>query len=221
MDTVRVEGFSSTLRGNKIWVVGDEKLVPNRLHVVEQELLGRGRKVLITTEIRKHLPKWAQGHDWDATFRIHDANDLRLALTYVANATRPIRVVWLGEEPSPQVLERLTQKDVTFIGYGSVHPRDGWDAIFFPSSMDPSRIEETLISRMGSAKLSHFNLRSVLPELKAVKAGLVWSNLGESEKAGSLYWYDIAEGEAPQPNFDWTEAVTFLRDLSDRIASAK
>jgi hypothetical protein len=74
---------------------------------------------------------------------------------------------------------------------------------------------------MGSAKLSHFNLQSVIPELRAAKAGLVWSSIGESERSGHLYWYDIAEGEPPAEPFDMVEAANFLRDLADRIASAK
>lgn len=221
MDTVRVEGFGSSLKGQKIWIVGDEHLVPNRLHVLEQELLGRGRRVLLLADGRKHVPRWASLVEWDAVFKVRDAIDLRLALTYIANAAKPLRVVWIGDEPTAPVLAKLHPPESTFLGFGTARPQQPWDCIFFSGLSDKQKIEDALMLRMGSAKLSHFNLSSVLPELRAAKAGLVWSSAGESEKSGHLYWYDIAEGEPPAEPFDMVEAASFLRDLADRIASAK
>lgn len=221
MDTVRVEGFGSSLKGQKIWIVGDEHLLPNRLHVLELELLGRGRRVLVIADGRKHIPKWAMTVEWDAVFKVRDALDLRLALTYIANANKPLRIVWLGDEPTSAILSKLHVPDSTFLGIGTSRPQQHWDCIFFSGNLDKGKIEDALMTRMGSAKLSHFNLQSVLPELRAAKAGLVWSSLGESERSGNLYWYDIAEGEPPNEPFDMTEASHFLRELADRICSAK
>lgn len=221
MNTVRVEGFGNSLKGQKLWIVGDEHLIPNRLHVLEMELLGRGRRILLIADGRKHIPKWAGQIEWDAVFKVRDALDLRLALTYITNAAKPVRIVWLGDEPSPVLLSKLVSSDCTFLGYGNNKPQQSWDAIFFSGGLDKGRIEDVLMSRMGSAKLAAFDLHSVLPELRAAKAGLVWSSFEESEKSGHLYWYDIAEGEAAAEPFDKTEAANFLRDLADKIASAK
>jgi hypothetical protein len=221
MDTVRVEGFGSSLKGQKLWIIGDEHLLPNRLHVLEQELLGRGRRVLLIADGRKHIPKWSLQIEWDAVFKIRDSLDLRLALTYIANAAKPVRIVWIGDEPTPAVMSKLHVPESTFLGFGNNKPQQHWDAIFFSGLLDKSRIEDALMTRMGSAKLSHFNLSSVIPELRAAKAGLVWSSVGESERSGHLYWYDIAEGEPPSEPFDMTEAASFLRELADRICSAK
>jgi hypothetical protein len=221
MDTVRVEGFGSSLKGQKLWIVGDEHLLPNRLHVLEQELLGRGRRVLLLADGRKYIPKWALSIEWDAVFKVRDALDLRLALTYIANVTKPIRIVWIGDEPTPAVLSKLHVPESTFIGFGNNKPQQTWDYIFFSGLLDKTRVEDVLISRMGSARLSHFNLSSVIPELRAAKAGLVWSSVGEADRSGHLYWYDIAEGEPPAEPFDMTEASSFLRELADRICSAK
>jgi hypothetical protein len=221
METVRVEGFGNILRGEKIWSIGSEALVSNRLHVLDQELLGRGRRVLILADGRKHTPRWATKHEWDAIFHIKDGVDLRLAITYVANGVKPMRVVWCGDEPSPAILKAMVVPEVTFLGYGSEKPKGDWSAIFFSGEMEANRIEESLISRMGSGRLSRLNLKSVIPELRAVKAGLVWSSIGEPEKAGAVYWYDISEGEPPHEPFDATEAADFLREIADRIASAK
>lgn len=221
MDTVRVEGFGSSLKGQKIWIIGDEHLLPNRLHVLEQELLGRGRRILILADGRKHIPKWSLQIEWDAVFKVRDALDLRLALTYVANATKPVRIVWLGDEPTPAIMSKLHVHDATFLGYGNPKPQQSWDAIFFSGLLDKGKIEDVLMPRMGSAKLSHFNLSSVIPELRAAKAGLVWSSMGEPDRSGHLYWYDIAEGEPPSETFDMTEAANFLRELADKICAAK
>ena len=221
METVRVEGFGSTLRGEKLWIVGSEQLLPNRLHVLDQELLGRGRKVLILADGRKHIPRWASKLEWDAIFCVRDGVDLRLAITYVANGVKPMRVIWIGEEPSPQILKAMVVPEVSFLGYGASYPKGDWNAIFFSGEMEAARIEEALISRMGSARLSHLNLKSVVSELRAVKAGLVWSSIGEPDRAGAVYWYDIAEGEPPQEPFNAVEAAEFLRDIADRICSAK
>ena len=219
--TIRVEGFGSSLKGQKVWIVGEESLLPNRLHVLELELLGRGRRVLLLADGRKHIPKWASRLEWDAVLKVRDALDLRLALTYISNATKPLRIVWIGDEPTPALLAKLHVSDSTFLGYGNSRPQQNWDAIFFSGSLDKGKIEDALMTRMGSAKISHFNLQSVLPELRAAKAGLVWNSIGESEKAGHLYWYDIAEGEAPTEPYDMAEAANFLRDLAERICSAK
>lgn len=221
MDTIRVEGFGSSLKGQKIWIVGDEHLLPNRLHVLEQELLGRGRRVLLIADGRKYIPRWASTIEWDAMFKVKDSLDLRLALTYIANASKPLRIVWLGDEPTPPILSKLHVNDSTFLGYGNNRPQQHWDYIFFSGSLEKGKIEDALMTKMGSAKLSHFNLSSVIPELRVAKAGLVWSSVGEADRSGNLYWYDISEGEPPAETFDPVEAANFLRDLAERICSAK
>lgn len=217
--TIRIESFGTNLRGKHIWTVGDIKLVANRLRVLEQELLGRGKSVLIINSTKIHpIPSFAAKMPWDAFFQIRDQGDLRLALTYVANAAKPLRVVWIGQEPSGEVYKRLiASTDTTVIGYGPEKPREIWDAIFFSGDQDAYKVEETLLSRMGSTKLAACNLKSVIPELKAACAGLVWSCIGESEKSGSVFWYDINDGEVAQENFDFHEAADFLRDLAERI----
>jgi hypothetical protein len=159
--------------------------------------------------------------EWDAVFKVRDALDLRLALTYIANASKPLRIIWLGDEPTQAILSKLHVPESTFLGFGNSKPQQSWDCIFFSGLLDKGKIEDALMTRTGSAKLSHFNLQSVMPELRAAKAGLVWSSIGESERSGHLYWYDISEGEPPSEPFDMTEASHFLRELADRICAAK
>ena len=100
-------------------------------------------------------------------------------------------------------------------------PKGEWDVLYFPSSYEANRIEESLLSRMGSLRLAALNLKSVVPELKAVRAGLVWSSIGESEKSGAVYWYDITEGEGLVATMNPIEMAETLREFADRIYSAK
>jgi hypothetical protein len=65
------------------------------------------------------------------------------------------------------------------------------------------------------------NLRSILPELRTAKASLVWSNIDETERSGSLYWFDTMDGQPPEELWNPMETAGFLHDLADRIASAK
>lgn len=221
-EVIHLEGFESSIRGKKVWVIGDESLALRRLNLSVSENLGRGRTVCILDSHRT-LPKSFQKFAWDALFKVKDQQDLRLALTYITNATKPIHVVWIGEEVSGQVLQKLLDPAITVIALGSrTHvPIQPWNAIFFPSDMNSQQVEEMLISRVGPSGLKAMNLRSILPELRTAKASLVWSNIDETERSGSLYWFDTMDGQPPEELWNPIETAVFLRDLADRIASAK
>ena len=221
-EVIHLEGFESSIRGKKVWVIGDESLALRRLNLSVSENLGRGRTVCILDSHRT-LPKSFQKFAWDALFKLKDQQDLRLALTYITNAMKPIHVVWVGEEISAQVLQKLLDPAITVIALGSrAHvPVQPWNAIFFPSDMNSQQVEEMLISRVGPSGLKTMNLRSILPELRTAKASLVWSNIDETERSGSLYWFDTMDGQPPEELWNPMETAVFLRDLAERSASAK
>ena len=221
-EVIHLEGFESSIRGKKVWVIGDESLALRRLNLSVSENLGRGRTVCVLDSHRT-LPKSFQKFAWDALFKLKDQQDLRLALTYITNATKPIHVVWVGEEMSAQVLQKLLDPAITVIALGSrTHvPIQPWNAIFFPSDMNSQQVEEMLISRVGPSGLKTMNLRSILPELRTAKASLVWSNIDETERSGSLYWFDTMDGQPPEELWNPMETAGFLHDLAERIASPK
>ena len=221
-EVIHLEGFESSIRGKKVWVIGDESLALRRLNLSVSENLGRGRTVCVLDSHRT-LPKSFQKFAWDALFKLKDQQDLRLALTYITNATKPIHVVWVGEEMSAQVLQKLLDPAMTVIALGSrTHvPVQPWNAIFFPPDMNSQQVEEMLISRVGPSGLKTMNLRSILPELRTAKASLVWSNIDETERSGSLYWFDTMDGQPPEELWNPIETAVFLRDLADRITSSK
>jgi hypothetical protein len=155
----------------------------SRLSAVEEELLNRGRKVLILQNVRDISMRWSQKIQWDAVFRIRDTQDLRLAMTYIQNVSvKPVRVVWIGDEPPMPILSFMQKQEVTFLVGSTSVPRGSWSAIFWHNSADEKEIQDGLQNRPGS----QINLSQVLKELRAVSAGLVWSCIGET---GSLYWF--------------------------------
>jgi hypothetical protein len=213
---VRLEGFAETLKGHRIYCVGTPATLPalvrSRVAVLDTEVAHRGRKVLFLYD-GAHFGPWLQRLKWDAVFHVHDAQDLRLGLTYVANAQRPIRLVWAGGEPANTVFAALTRVEgLTVLGFGAQQPMAGdWDAIFWTHETAPDMIEATLQPRMGHVS----TVRSVLREITAADVGLVWSAIGETSRRGALYWFDPAEGGGAAATYSATEAAELLRSIAD------
>lgn len=219
-DSIQIEGFESSIKSRKLWFVGDDDLLLRRLQLFHSEIFGRGKFICVVADSHTHMPKKYMKFSWDASFRVKDAQDLRLILTYITNATKPITIVWIGEEMPPAVFAKVADATVFGLGSRQYVPKEPWDAIFFPSDLLPHSVEEMLTVRMGS-KVKHANIRSILAELRTAKASLVWSKIDDVDKNGYLYWIDVMEGQAPDEPFDATETAHFLRELADRIAAAK
>ena len=221
---VRLEGFAAPLKGQRIWVCGPAatlgQQVQSRLALLEEELLGRGRKVLIVQNSRDIPMSWSHKVQWDATFRIKETQDLRLALTYIQNAAKPVRVVWIGDEPPLALLTNLASPDITLMAASTQTPRLQWSAIFWHTTTDQAKIEEGLGPRIGISALQSMNLSSVLRELKASQVGLVWSSIGESDKKGTAYWYD-AEEAVQKTTMEPKEMSALLHEIGDWMTHAR
>ena len=223
-DTVRLEGFAAPLKGQRLWICGPAdtlgQQVQSRLTVLEEELLNRGRKVLVIQNATTIPMMWTNKIQWDATFRIKETQDLRLALTYIQNAVKPVRVVWVGEEPPAAVLAAVNSHEITFVGAGTMTPKLNWNAIFWHTAVEQAKIEEALTPRLGAHALHALNLPSVLRELKASQVGLVWSSIGESDKTGSVYWYDSEEA-TPQTAMTTADMSALLHEIGDWMTHAR
>ena len=218
-DVVRLEGFNSSLKGQKVWLIAPPNrigaLIQNRLAQAEEECVGRGRKILIVQNSRDIPMQWAQKIHWDAQYKIREAQDLRLAATYIQNSIKPLRIVWIGEEPPLTLLTLCTSPDICFLGTGVSTPRMAWSAIFWDSLCPQSIIEEVLHAKMGSPYVTSLKIGSVLSELKASQVGFVWSVINESEKTGSVYWCDFEEdGKDSTLSIEPKEAVEWLREIA-------
>ncbi len=220
-ESIQIEGFESSIKSKKLWFVGCEDLLLRRLNVFHTEILGRGKFVLIQADSHVQIPKAYLKFHWDAFFRMKDSQDLRLALTYLMNATKPITVVWIGEEMPPVVFQRLSDATVFALGSRAYVPKEPWDALFFSPELQAHHVEEILMTRMGAPKLKQMNLRSILAELRTARASLVWSKIDDTDKSGYIYWIDALEGQPPEEKMSPEETANFLRDLAERIMAAK
>jgi hypothetical protein len=219
-DVVRLEGFSTPLKGQTLWLCGTaatlEKQIMNRLAVLEEELLGRGRTILMLHNTLSIPLRWTHKVKWDSVFRIRDSPDLRLAVSYIQNTVKPVRVVWIGDEPPIALQAALANSDITFIVGSITYPRGNWGAIFWHPSAEQKQIEDALAPRIGIPAIQRLNLVSVLRELRASDVGLVWSSIGESDKHGTCYWYD-AEETGTVNTFEPVEAAEILRDVAEYL----
>jgi hypothetical protein len=220
---IRLEGFAETLRGHRLYCVGSPAqlpgLVKSRLAILDTETAHRGRRVLILQDGGSAgQALWLFRMKWDAVFHVHDATDLRLALTYVANAAKPIRLVWAGPEPANSVFAALGRLEgLTLIGFGVAQPAAAdWDMIFWTHDTPMEQIESTLQPRYGHVP----TLRSMLREIAAADVGMVWSVVGEPNRRGNLLWFDPAEGvEKGAPLYTSVEAADLLRSVADSLAA--
>ena len=228
-ETLRLEGFADSLRHHRVLCVSShfkeaEKLLKGRVAAVDMEVVHRGRRVLFfqSAAAVTSIPKWLMNLcAWDAVFHIRDVQDLKLGITYVQYATKPVRVVWAGSEPSANAMGALGKiEGLTVIGLSEKAPAaDGgwWHALFWGPSATLEEVEPVVHARMGTGSTG--NLRSVLKELRGSDVGLVWSSIGESDKRGALYWYDPGEGVAPA-SLDMREAAETLRAVADALSAS-
>jgi hypothetical protein len=215
-DTVRLEGFSESLRGANAFCVAanptfTQNFLKGRMAALDAEVTHRGRKVLVCQGAAP--PRWLLSlGGWDAVFRVREVQDLKLALTYIQHTARPTRVVWTGQEPAAAVMTTLGRLDgITLIGVGEKAPaHPDWQLIFWAPDAGQEEVEVTVTARMGGAT----GLRSILKELRAAHVGLVWSSKDEKDKQGALYWYEPADGVELAITLDVQEAAAVLTEVA-------
>lgn len=220
---VRLEGFAENLKGHRLYCIGSPALLPglvrSRLAILDTEVAHRGRKVLFLSDATPHAA-WLLRMKWDAVFVIHDMNDLRLGITYVTNAGRPVRLVWAGPtEPTGQVFAAISRVEgLTVLGFGMSHPTSAeWNAVFWTHDISQTTLEPTLQQRLGPGLTAQYNLRSVLREIQASEVGLVWSRIEEKDMRGTLGWFDPAEGAISSALYTPHEAADLLRSIADSL----
>jgi hypothetical protein len=224
-DTLRLEGFGESVKGHRVACVATsprtaEAFVRGRVAVLDADVAHRGRKILVV-QGGSAAPRWLTSIGWDATFHVRDVADLKLALTHIQHATRPARVVWFGSEPQAAVLAALAKMEgLTFLSVMDRTPmvasHEAWQAILWAPDAGQEDIEAAVGARMGTGAVGG-QLRAVLKELRASNVGLVWSAIGETDRRGSLYWYDPQEGGDLQPALDLGEAADMLRRVADML----
>jgi hypothetical protein len=216
--TVRLEGFSESLRGSNTYCVASnqtfaQNFLKGRMGALDAEVAHRGRKVLVF-QGNYTPPRWLLQLGWDALFRLRDVQDLKLALTYIQHTSRPTRVVWVGGDPTPAAMSHLSRQDgITLITLGDKAPsHPDWQMIFWSPDVAQDEVEPAVLARMGQTGVN--GLRSVLKELRASQVGLVWSSKDEKDKNGALYWYDPTDGVDLATTLDPHEAAAVLTEVA-------
>lgn len=192
---LRLEGFDGGIRGYRSLVIGKESDWLGRIHQLESEALYKGRSILVIHEANRSTLLLAPSllrKRWDCVFRIRDSFEAQMLATYVANAPKPVRILWTSQgQDIPRALwQRWEKSDITLLGGSNGETILGceWDAIFFPLNSSFQNIERILSMRGSGLKF----VASHLAEIAANGAALLWSKIQEDVR-GSLYWYDPSE----------------------------
>ena len=230
MTSLRLEGFDGGIRGHRSLIIGKESDWLAKINMLESESLYKGRSILVIQE-----PARAPGAGglvgqallrkrWDCIFRVRETFEAQMLATYVANAPKPVRIVWVsaggsgsGATEIPRALwQKWERSDITLLGASKTGEMMGceWEVIFFPLQNTPQFTEKVLSMRGSGTRTLAANVSGHLTEIADNGAALVWSNIEETDSRGSLYWYDPSEGAASQKDgLTRVEAVSMLEEL--------
>ena len=214
MSELQLEGYNLSLHKQRIYCVGDINIVDklfNSLYLTyEEEVIRKHKVVIIFSDIYcKYQPKWINSILCDAIFRIRDNLDLRLAATFIQHTVKPLIIIWYGSEIPPTILNM--KDDITIITGGkNSNIRDEYSSIIWNNKTTYQEVYPILFQKFGSKTV---DIRSVLQECSASSVFLAWSSIGDNDKKGSLYWYDITKKVVPA--IDYKQASEYLRGLAD------
>jgi hypothetical protein len=202
-EPLMLEAFDQSLAGHRVMVLGDALAWLNMIATIEYEQLYRGRTVLVIQESKggqgpqgQQISTLIWKRRWDVVFRVKDAFEAQMLATYVANAPKPIRVIWIGLGGAGEIPRSLWGRwthDVTLIGCAAQGIVGGveWECIIFPQGFSTDKMERTLAARGGvQAGVMIGRIRDVISEINERGAGIIWSLIREKTANGSLYWYD-------------------------------
>jgi hypothetical protein len=230
--SIRLEGFDAELRGRRTLMIGSADTWLTRFASVESESLYKGRSVLViqegTTKGNGREYPSLQRRRWDCTFRPRDQFDYQMLATYVQNAPKPVRVLWvfpsagMGADIPRALWQRWANKDITLLGGSESGVIGGceWESILFPLNCEMTLAERVLNARGTGLSAQLTKIKDHIHEISASGAALAWTNIDETgvalqAKAGGLYWYDPTEGEeAEGESFSREEASQLLLSLA-------
>ena len=155
-------------------------------------------------------------------FRVKESFEAQMLATYVANAPKPVRILWVsvGAVEIPRVLLQKWQgQDVSLLGGSHQGEMMGceWETIFFPLHANSATVERTLALRGTNMRSLAAGVSEHLSDIAAKGAALVWSNIDEKDSRGALYWYDPTEGIADGEKLSKKEAVQMLEEVREML----
>lgn len=224
--SLQLEGFDGAVRGHRVLVVGKEQDVLVRLAVLEGEALYKGRTILVLQEhSRTNLcPSIWFKRRWDAVFRVKDPFEAQMIATYVGNAPKPVRVVWVCLEGFGEIPRSLWSRwqggDITLIGMGGGSMMAvEWEVMYFSADTAESLIDKYLTMRGTGCRSLLGGLQGHLGELRESGAALVWTNMDQDDSKGAFYWYDPSEGSANLAKLTKKDVAGMLEEIGRWVDS--
>jgi len=237
-----LEGFSGSIRGRRSLIIGKESDWLARINMLESESLYKGRSILVVHENGLRggsTPACLFRKRWDCVFRIREGFEAQMLATYVANAPKPVRILWTGlsggtgtgagagagqTQDIPRSLWQrwsVKEAEVTLIA-GSSGDLFGceWETIFFPLTNTPIFTERVLNARATGARGLVQLVAAHFGEIAESGAALVWSNIDEKDARGALYWYDPKDCVKGDICVSKAEAVGILEDVIGLLKSS-
>jgi hypothetical protein len=212
--TIQLEAYSIPIRKQKIYCVGElkqvDKSISALLNMYCDEVIRRNKTVVIFSDsYLKHQPKFLRNIFIDAIFRVRDTQDLRLAYTFIQNTSKPLLIIWYGVSIPNVVFE--TKDDITLIS-GGLMPKNEYNSIFWNTTSSYDDVNSII-----GLKIKDIDVKTILNETKASDVSLAWSSVGDSDKRGSLYWFDLNSIKDIQPSINYDQASEYLRTLADAL----
>lgn len=226
-EPLRIEAFDTSLNGRRAALVGSPMMWLGVIGEVEAEHLYRGRTILVLQDTSGGrgpvtAPSILFRRRWDLIIRVKEGFEAQMVATYVANAPKPVRIVWItlgssgGDIPRALWSRWTGRNDITLFGCHETALIGGceWECILFPHGFGQERMEKVLMARGVVQALG--KVRDGLSEITASGAALVWSNIDESDFRGGIYWYD------PKPvttGLEWSkdDLQDTLRTIADWV----
>jgi hypothetical protein len=207
--SVHIEATDWTFEKGRHFVIGDLQDALRIYSRIQQELLFRGRRVLVlaTSDIPSSKKIILFQESWDFILHIRNNTDYSLLAAYVQASPKPITILWLGSEV-PQVLLQKFDLGVHWIcSSGSVPVARGVFNTFISPEVPVFKYKEWFLAHSGG---SHAILESV-DDFRLKNAGLLVC------PDQSVKWYDSASLDTARKDISVKEIREILKWCVDSL----
>ena len=185
--TIHLEAYDWAPVKQRMFVLGEIEDALNIYLRLQQDLLFRGRKVLVIVgqdSIKRlgRLKLFEQS--WDFVIKIRANLDYSLFASYLQHAPKPVSVLWLGSEIPAVILNKFDQGVYWICHSGSLPAGREIPWILINPSLPPLKYKDWFFSQQP---LQAHALMDNLEDLREKKAGIIFNLVDRSVK-----WYDSA-----------------------------
>lgn len=201
--TVRIEAYDWSFEKPRLFVLGELDDALGIFQRLQQELLFRGRRILIIngSEVKSSLQKMKLfQQSWDFVLHIKANIDYSILATYMQHQPRPVSILWIGSEIPSSLLQKF-EKDYYWICYsGSLPSNRDSNHVFISPKLPPFKYKDWFLNQQP---LQAQALLENLEDMREKKAGIVFHTHNRS-----VQWYDAG-------SLDEAEEDTSIGDVKD------